>query len=347
MNSRKNLAAQVAGAMAIAALVGTSAFAETRHSDATERDHGRQSSSDRSSRHERSDRSGSQNQSRERHDANTTAPQTFQRSETSNNGTWNRSETRNNDTQRNETRNNGTWNRGETRNNDTQRNESRNNGTWNRNETRNNDTWQRDNRNHDTQRNETRNNGTWNRNETRNNGSYDRNNRSYDRSQSYRNNRPSYDNRGRRSDFVHGRISRYQHERGGYRVWVDGGRFPIWIPEARISLFPRLRVGLSIGFGGYYDPLGYLDAYDYYNDGYYGGGAYSSGLLRGIVETVDYRRGTLVLRDDVSGSFVTTLIRDRRLETLRPGDYAEIAGDWTRAGVFEGLRLEDVRDGRY
>ena len=58
MNSRKNLAAQVAGAMAIAALVGTSAFAETRHSDATERDHNRQSSVDRSSRYERRDRSG-------------------------------------------------------------------------------------------------------------------------------------------------------------------------------------------------------------------------------------------------------------------------------------------------
>ena len=146
---------------------------------------------------------------------------------------------------------------------------------------------------------------------------------------------------------MQGRVNRFVHERGGYRIWVDGGRFPVWIPEARISLFPRLRVGLSIRFGGYYDPLGYLEAYDYYNDGYYGGGAYSSGLLRGVVETVDYRRGTLVLRDDVSGSFVTTLIRDRRLETLRPGDYAEIAGDWTRAGVFEGLRLEDVRDGRY
>jgi hypothetical protein len=313
MNSRKNLAAQVAGAIAIAALVGTSAFAETRHSDATERDHSRQSSVDRSSRSERRDHSGSQNQTQSRHD--TTAPQTYQRSETRNNGSWNR----------NETRNNSTFDRSQTRSSE----------SWNR--------------------NETRNNGTWNRNETRNNGSFERsqadsyrnNNRSYDRSQSYRNNRPSYDNRGRRSDFVEGRINRYVHERGGYRVWIDGGRFPVWIPEARISLFPRLRVGLSIRFGGYYDPLGYLDAYDYYNDGYYGGGAYSSGLLRGIVETVDYRRGTLVLRDDVSGSFVTTLIRDRRLETLRPGDYAEIAGDWTRAGVFEGLRLADVRDGRY
>jgi hypothetical protein len=304
MNSRKNLAAQVAGAMAIAALVGTSAFAESRHSDATERDHGRQSSSDRSSRSH--DRSSSQNQTRSRHDS---APQTFQRNETRNNGSWNRNETRNNSTfDRSQTRSSETWNR----------NDSRNNRSFDRSQA----------------------------------DSYRNNNRSYDRSQTYRNNRPSFDNRGRRSDFVEGRVSRFVHERGGYRIWVDGGRFPVWIPEARIGLFPHLRIGLSLRFGGYYDPLGYLEAYDYYNDGYYGGGvynegAYSSGLLRGVVETVDYRRGTLVLRDDVSGSFVTALIRDRRLETLRPGDYAEIAGDWTRAGVFEGLRLEDTRDGRY
>jgi hypothetical protein len=334
MKSRKNLAAQVAGAIAIAALVGTSAFAESRHSDATERDHGRESSGHRD-HVDRRDRSGSQNQTQERRDTNTTAPETYQRGETRNNGgTWSRGETRRDDTQRDETRNNGAWNRNEDRNNNgaRNRNDSRNNdGTWNRNESRNN-------------------NGTWNRNETRNDRSQAeayRNNRGYDRSQTYRNNRPSYDNRGRRSDFAEGRISRYQHERGGYRVWLDRGRFPVWIPEARIGLFPRLRVGLSIRFGGYYDPLGYLDAYDYYNDGYYGGGAYSSGLLRGIVETVDYRRGTMVVRDDVSGSFVTTLIRDRRLESLRPGDYVEVAGDWTRSGLFEGLRLEDVRDGRY
>ena len=301
MNNRKNLAAQVAGAMAIAALVGTSAFAESRHSDATDRDHGRQSSSDRSSRHERSDRSSNQTQTQSRHE--TTAPQTYQRNE-SRSGSWNR-------------------------------NETRNNGTFDRSQTRSSESWNRSNNN----------NRSFDRSQTE---SFRNNNRSFDRSRTFHDNRPSFDSRGRRSDFVQGRVSRFVHERGGYRIWVDGGRFPVWIPEARIGLFPHLRVGLSLRFGGYYDPLGYLEAYDYYNDGgYYGGGAYSSGLLRGVVETVDYRRGTLVLRDDVSGSFVTTLIRDRRLETLRPGDYVEIAGDWTRAGVFEGLRLEDTRDGRY
>jgi len=119
MNSRKNLAAQVAGAMAIAALMGTSAFAETRHLDATDRDRATQSSDDRSHRFERRDRSGSenQNQTHERRDTTTTAPQTSERRDSSrNSGTWNRNESRNND--------NRTWNRNESRNNGSLENRS-------------------------------------------------------------------------------------------------------------------------------------------------------------------------------------------------------------------------------
>jgi len=280
MNRTKNLAAQVAGAMAIAALLGTSAFAETRHSDATERDRSQQSNDHRGSRdgnrqsHERRDNTNNQSldrrgnasnrsQTSQRNDARVTAPQTSERHD---------------------------W-------------RGNNNRFDNRTHV---DSNRFDNRTHV-------------------------DNRGFDRSQSYRNNR--FDDHGRSRISIHGRVSRFVHERGGYRVWVDGGRYPVWIPEARISLFPHLRVGVTLGFGGYYDPAGYLEAYDYD-----GGSAYSAGLLRGVVETVDYRRGTLVLRD-VSGNFVTTLIRDRRLETLSPGDYAEISGDWTRSGVFEGLRL--------
>jgi hypothetical protein len=293
MNSTKKLAAQVAGAVAIAALMGTSAFAETRHFDATQSDRPSHSSDRRDTRDDsrRHDRSSTQtqNQTYNRRDTRTTAPvQSYDR---------------------------------------------RNSGTY-------------DNRTQaQAYRNYDRGNVQYNGRTTQ----ADSYRGSVSRSQGYRNDRPAFDSRGRRSDYVSGRVSRFEHERGGYRVWVDGGRFPVWIPEARISLFPHLRLGLSLNFGGYYDPRGYLEAYDYYNDGYgYGNvGAYSSGILRGVVETVDYRRGTLVLRDDVSGSFVTTLIRDRRIESLRPGDYAEISGDWTRAGVFEGLRLEDVRGGRY
>jgi hypothetical protein len=309
----------MAGAMVVATLVGTSAFAESRHFDATARDRGHQSDhqSHDSNRHS-SDRNNNQNN--QRHDSRSTAP-TYQRSDTyrNNNRSYDRSQTYRND--------NRSYDRSQTYRND--------NRSYDRSQT-----YRNDNRSYD-------------RSQT-----YRNDNRSFDRSQTYRNDNRSldrsrglrqYDERGRRSMSVEGRVNRFVHERGGYRIWVDGGRFPIWIPEARIGLFPHLRVGLSLRLGGYYDPLGYIEAYDYYDAPYgvYGAPAYSSGLLRGVVETVDYRRGTLVIRDDTSGSFVTTLIRDRQLETLRPGDYAEISGDWTRGGVFEGLRLEDVGAGRY
>jgi hypothetical protein len=48
---------------------------------------------------------------------------------------------------------------------------------------------------------------------------------------------------------------------------------------------------------------------------------------------VDYRRGTLVMRDDVSGSFVTVAMRgnDPRFGNLRPGDAIDLTGAWNRA----------------
>lgn len=315
MNSTKRLAATVAGAVAIAALVGTSAFAEARHHDGTEHSSSQHSDHHDSNRgsHDRgsnSHQTQTNNQTFQHRDYRGSAPaQTYRGTAPQ---TYERRDTRNFD------RSNTQFDR-----RTTQPDTSRNNRSWD-------------------------NNRSFDRSQTfRNNGSFDR-------SQTFRSNRPAFDERGRRSDFVRGRVSRFEHERGGWRIWIDGGRFPVWIPEARIGLFPHLRVGLSLGFGGYYDPLGYLDAYDYYDGaspyyagvGVYNSGASTAGILRGVVETVDYRRGTLVLRDEVSGNFVTTIIRDRRLEDLRPGDYAEISGDWTRNGVFEGLRLEDER-GQY
>jgi hypothetical protein len=302
MNNTKRLAAQVAGALAIATLVGTSAFAESRHSDATEH-HDRSSHSqdhrdNRGSDHHNSNQSQSTNQAPSRRESRGSASQTYERHDSS--------------------RSSGQFNGSVQA--DSYRNRSYDRSQSNSYSNRSNDRYQAE-----TYRN-----------------------RGNDRSSSgYHNNRPEYDDRGRHSMSINGRVSRFVHESGGYRIWVAGGRYPVWIPEARISLFPRLRIGLSLNFGGYYDSRGYLEAYDYYDGGYYGGAAYSSGILRGVVETVDYRRGTLVLRDENSGAFVTTLIRDGRLETLRPGDFAEISGDWTRTGVFEGLRLEDVQGGRY
>lgn len=313
MNSIKRLAASMTGAVAIAALVGTSAFAESRHSDATN-DHHSHERSGRSS--DSRDHSSSRSNDRRSGDSSRTQADSYRNSD--------RGRTQN-DTYRNN-------DRGRSYGADTYRNETRG---------RSNDAY--------------RYNGAVQSDAYRNSrGSFDRGSSNYrnggSQNYNYRNNRPAYDSRGRRNYSIGGRINRFVHESGGYRIWVDGGRFPIWIPEARIGLFPRLRVGLSLNFGGYYDPLGYVEAYDYYDGASYGygyGNTYSSGLLRGVVETVDYRRGTLVLRDDTSGNFVTAIIRDRRLESLRPGDYAEISGDWTRNGVFEALRLENVDGGRY
>lgn len=310
MNKTKSLAAQTIGAAAIVMLVGTSAFAESRHHDGTDHDGGRQSdhrssrdNSRDSSRQSRGEQRDNRNQTWQHNDSRSASPRTYERGDSRSNSAQTYRDSRG--------YGQSYSSRGNTYDRRTQADSYRNNR-----------------------------------------GSYDNNHGSYGRSYDNHNNRPSFDDRGRRSVTLNGRVNRFLHERGGYRVWIDGGRYPIWIPEARISLFPHLRVGLSLGFGGYYDPAGYLEAYDYYDGGYaapyYGGvTAYSSGLLRGTVESVDYRNGTLVLRDDTTGNFVTTLIRDRRLESLRPGDYAEISGSWSRNGIFEGLRLQDDEVSRY
>jgi len=153
--------------------------------------------------------------------------------------------------------------------------------------------------------------------------------------------------RGGRQTFE-GHVTRIAPYNGGYRVWLDRGGFPFFIPEARFRLFP-LRLGLSIRFGGIWDPLGYYNVYDVgpYGGGVYGGGYSTSGDLRGVVESVDYRRGTLVLRDDISGSFVTTVLRgnDPRLGDLRPGDYVDLGGSWNRSGVFDAFNVVDIRGG--
>src|SRR5205085_5122894 len=59
-----------------------------------------------------------------------------------------------------------------------------------------------------------------------------------------------------------GRVERFERWHRGYRVWIGGGLYPIFVPFERWRLFP-LRIGLSIRFGGYWDPLGYRSVYDY------------------------------------------------------------------------------------
>ncbi len=174
-----------------------------------------------------------------------------------------------------------------------------------------------------------------------------RDNRSY-RDNSYRDNRGYRDNNRYRNDgyrnrtpyFAHGRVSRYERFGSGYRVWIGGVAWPFFIPEARFRLFPRFHVGLDIRLGGYYNPGGY---YDYYDGPYDGGSVYGTGL-RGVVEAVDLSRGTLFVRDERTDAFVRVVMRgyDRLLDDVRIGDMVDLSGDWTRTGVFQAYRIENL-----
>jgi hypothetical protein len=188
----------------------------------------------------------------------------------------------------------------------------------------------------------------WDRSQTRSNGAYRFDNRSdstrnYDRrgNESFHSYRGTYDRAPVRNEsrFYSGRVSRIEHYRSGFRVWVGGAPYPFFIAGDRWARFP-LRVGLGIRLGGYWDPLGYYNVYDV------GPYAYSTaGDIHGVVESVDYRRGTAVIRDDVSGSFITVLLRgnDPRLGDLRTGDYVDLSGAWNRSGVFDAFNVANLR----
>lgn len=135
--------------------------------------------------------------------------------------------------------------------------------------------------------------------------------------------------------YARGRVSRVSPYGDGYRVWVGDARYPFYVPRAHYNR-NRFRVGVVLNLGGYYNPRGYYDYYD--------GRGYSSGELRGIVESVDYRRDTFVIRNDATGSFVTVVMRDRRGD-VRPGDYVELYGDWSRSGVFQARDVDLLERG--
>jgi len=138
--------------------------------------------------------------------------------------------------------------------------------------------------------------------------------------------------------YAQGRVSRVNRYGSGYRIWIVGSPYPFFVPEAYYRS-NRFRIGLSIRLGGYYNPLGYYDYYDGYYDDYSRGS--SRGELRGVVESVDYRRDTFVIRNEATGSFVTVVLRDRR-EDVRTGDFVEVSGDWTRNGLFEAYDVDQL-----
>lgn len=178
------------------------------------------------------------------------------------------------------------------------------------------------------------------RNEGSRGGSYDRG-----RSESSR----QYRNNERVS--MQGRISRYAHERGGYRVWLDNGGYSFWVPEARWRNDWRVGIGISLG-GIFRGGVIYADVYGdpYYDNGGYGDNrGYSNDYVTGYVDRVDYRTGTLSLRDDRTGRFVTVDTRsiDPRYSRidgrdLRRGDRVTLTGSWLRNGLFAANSVDSV-----
>jgi hypothetical protein len=175
----------------------------------------------------------------------------------------------------------------------------------------------------------------------------DRNDRRGGTRDGYRNNdrrggtRESYRHGDRRSStpyYASGRVSRTERHGHGYRVWVHGHRYPFFIPLSHWH-HNRFRVGLLINIGGYYNPYGYYDYYD--------GPRSVAGYIRGTVEDINYRRGSLVLRNESTGSFVTVYVRSRYLDEIREGDYVEVSGDWRRSGIFDADRIDYLDDGYY
>jgi hypothetical protein len=153
------------------------------------------------------------------------------------------------------------------------------------------------------------------------------------RNEHYRNRHESrsrhYERYGRKPYYASGRVSRFHRHGNGYRVWVHGAPYPFFVPLSHWH-HDRFRVGLMIRLGGWYNDAGYYDYYD----------GRSSGELYGIVESVDYRRNTFVVQNEATGSFVTVYTRDYEADRLRPGDVVELYGDWTRSGVFQARDVD-------
>lgn len=299
----KQLVSRIGVVLAATALVGASAFADSRPSNETRGHRGeggriQRGSSD--SRSSTSRRDNSSNASRERRSADVER----------------RSQRRESDRTDARVEVRGERDR-------SSRDSSRDRGSYNR---------DRNDRDRSSNRDQYRNNDQYrNRDQYRNDrGRNDRGRDDY-RSDRYRSDRSSRDrssswgrssNHYRQPYWSHGRVSRVHRYGGGYRVWIVGAPYPFYVPLAYYH-HDRFRVGLTIRLGGYYNSLGYYDYYD----------GRSDGAMRGVVESVDYRRDSFVVRNDATGSFVTVLSRDRRLD-VRAGDYVELAGEWTRSGVF-------------
>jgi hypothetical protein len=185
--------------------------------------------------------------------------------------------------------------------------------------------------------------GDWNRNTN------DRNGQTSARDDS---NRSSGTNGYRENQRINetGKVTSFSRERDGYRVQLDRASHSFWVPQSAFGSRARdLRVGVSITLGGIFRGGSiYADAVSWPDNYGRGGYGYDRGYVRGVVDRVDYRTGTVWLRDDASGRIITADVDGRSaIRSLRRGEHVELTGQWIRGGVFDVARIDNVRSRRY
>lgn len=162
-----------------------------------------------------------------------------------------------------------------------------------------------------------------------------------------RNNNSSYRDNQRVN--ATGKVTSFARENGGYRVQLDRGHDSYWIPESHMGNRGRnLRVGVQIVLGGVYRGGRInVDAVNWPNEA-----GYRDDYVRGVVERVDLRSGTLLLRDSSSRQTIAVDMRDTRrssridLGDLRRGDAVTLSGQWLRGGRFVADGIDSVNSRR-
>ena len=174
---------------------------------------------------------------------------------------------------------------------------------------------------------------------------------------------------GRRSQTFEGRVRSFSRESDGYRVQFDRDNRWYHVPQSAFrGRRNDLRIGVSLRLGGYFgggDSF-YVDSCDFIDNGYYNNddsryrdnGSYRNGYgndyVTGIVERVDFYRGTMLVRDNRSGRRISVVMvggnRNRHgvdLNDVRRGDRITLSGDWRRGNVFEAFNIDSLRNGRW
>ena len=187
--------------------------------------------------------------------------------------------------------------------------------------------------------------GDWNRNNNQRTESRNDGNNNYRNNDNSRENNNKYRENQRVTES--GTVRSFNRERDGYRVQLDRGQ-SFWVPQATFGNRARqLRTGISTSLGGIFrGGTIYGDAVTWPDNA-----GYRSDFVRGVVDRIDYRAGTVWLRDDASGRLIAADMNGRResaeMRGLRRGDRVELTGQWLRGGVFDVASLNAIRGRRY